>query len=146
MVHRIIRAWAGYQFEILWAVVCLLVGLPLASGLAPSPSSVNALLPTVLRVVWGISLTLGGGLTLSGILWRHLNVNRFVSGLYVERSGLLMLGTSAAAFVLVVWFYAGAPSLFVAAIYGAFIAACVSRTRSIGMEISIIREHGETDA
>lgn len=146
MVHRLLRAWTGFQFELLWAVVCLLVGLPLASGLAPSPTSVNALLPSVLRVIWGMSLTLGGGLTLSGILWRHIDASRFISGLYVERAGLVMLGTSAAVFVIVIWFYAGAPTLFVAAIYGAFIAACISRTKSIGMEISIIREHGGTDA
>lgn len=146
MLHRVVRAWTGYQFEILWAIVCLLVGLPLASGLAPSPTSVNALLPVVHRIVWGISLTLGGGLTLFGILWRHLDSSRFIPGLYVERAGLFMLGTSAAVFVVVLWFYAGAPSLYVAAVYGAFIAACISRTRSIGTEINIIREHGGTDA
>lgn len=77
-----------------------------------------------------------------GIMWRYFKPKQFIAGLYVERAGLYMLVSSISCFIIAAVVFSGAPSVFVALLIGAFVAACISRSRSIGKEISIIREHG----
>lgn len=145
MVRRLASAWQGFQFELLIAFIFAVSGLPLALGVAPNPTSIIAVLPDIARVVWGILLSTGGFLVLWGIIWRHYNPIKFVSGLYLERAGLYMLGSSTAVFVLAIVVFAGTAGFFAGMTYGAFAAACASRTRSIGKEIGIIREHGTSE-
>ncbi len=141
-MQRIVVAWSGFQFELLIAIMCMLTGLPLGFGVAPSPSSIAAVLPTFGQIAWGISLSLGGASVVYGIVWRYFKPTQFIAGLYIERGGLYMLASSVSCFVIAAVVFAGAPSAFVAAFVGAFVAACISRTRSIKREIAIIRQHG----
>lgn len=141
-MRRIGVAWTGFQFELFVAIMCTLIGLPLAAGIAPQPNSVVAVFPSFAVIVWGLSLTLGGASVVYGILWRHFRPVRFISGLLMERAGLYMLASSISCFIIAAIVFAGLPSIFMALLVGAFVAACVSRIRSINKEISIIREHG----
>jgi hypothetical protein len=145
MVRNLANAWQGFQFEILIAFICALSGIPLAFSIAPRPTSIVVVLPELARIVWGISLSLGGSLVLVGIIWRYNNPIKFISGLYLERAGLYMLGSSTAVFVLAIIVFAGANGFFSGMTYGAFASACLSRTMLITREISIIREHGTSE-
>lgn len=145
MHRRFLVAWSGFQFEMLIALVCVLTGFPLAIGLLPTPNAIDALLPEIVRSAWGISLTLGGAFTLGGILWRYYNRTQFLAGLYLERAGLGMLGAAVIVYVTSIALVIGVPSIFSSSIYGAFVAACYSRSRSIGREIRIIKEYGSLD-
>lgn len=143
-MRKLVSAWNGFQFELFFALICLASGLPLAFGVVPSPTSVTAVLPKLMVIAWGCSLSLGGGCISYGILWRFYRPAQFIAGLYVERAGLYMLSSAVVVFILAVTLFAGAPSFFAAALYGAFVAACISRSRSISLEINIIRSHGDT--
>lgn len=137
------RAWGVHQFELWVALLCMISGLPLALGVAPSPNSALAVMPTWTFFLWGLSLSLGGGCTVTGILWRYLNKQQFIAGLLVEKAGLFMLGAACAVLALAIGFYAGGPGLLTSGICGALAAACASRIRTINKEAKIVKEHGE---
>lgn len=139
MVRRFVAAWNQSQFELLWALACALTGLPLAFGVV-TPQSIHAHLPTPVRIVWGLSLALGGSVVISGILIRYYSPKRLLLALQLERSGLMMLGTSILAYSIAIWLYAGLGSgAFGILIYMAFTLACLSRIRSINYDIAILK-------
>lgn len=137
------RAWGAYQFELFVAILCMVSGIPLAIGVAPSPNSVIAVMPTWTFFAWGLSLSLGGGCTVTGILWRYFDKRQFLAGCLVEKAGLFMLGTSCSVLGLAIAFYAGATGTLTAGLCFALMLACFSRIRTINKEASIVKEYGE---
>lgn len=139
------KAWSMHQFELFVALLCMVSGLPLAFGIAPSPNSVVATMPTWTHFAWGLSLSLGGLCTVTGILWRYLNPKQFLSGLKVEEAGLWMLGSACTVLALTIGFYAGGAGILVAGLCGALAGACLSRIRTTHKEAKIVKEHGGED-
>lgn len=137
------KAWSAHSHEMYTAVLCVLVGIPLVVGITPSPNSVQNILPTWALVVWGITLTLGGLCTVTGILWRYFQPLQFVRGLLIEKAGQYMLGASCSVLCLAISLYTGPGGLLIAGTYGAFALACISRTRTINKEVKVVKEHGE---
>jgi len=138
-----LRAWSQYQFELFVAALCMFVGLPLALGVAPAPTSIAATLPDWTLFFWGASLSLGGACTVTGILWRAYNRLQFVAGLLVEKAGMHLLGASSVVLALAIGVYAGDIGILTSGIFGALFCACVSRIRTINKEVAVVREHGE---
>jgi hypothetical protein len=144
-MRGLMRAWSLFQFELFVALLCTVTGLPLAFGIAPSPNSIAATLPTWTLFLWGVMLSVGGLCTVAGILWRHYNEQQFLAGLKVEEAGLWMLGSCSAVLAIAISAYAGSVGLLTAGIFGALAAACVSRIRTTHKEAKIVREHGQED-
>jgi hypothetical protein len=143
MMRGIMRAWNTAQFELFVALLCMVSGVPLSLGIAPNPNSIVATLPTWAVVAWGVSLSFGGGCTVTGILWRHINELQFIAGLYVEKAGLYMLGSACLVLALAIGIHVGGSGLVTSGICGALAAACVSRVRTINKEAKIVKEHTE---
>lgn len=97
----------------------------------------------MLEILWGLLLTFGGVSVMAGILWRHYQPAKFISGLWLEQAGIIMLGSAVLIFTIVVILYGKTSSVFTSSINGAFIAACLSRIVAIRKEIGIVREHGD---
>lgn len=141
-MRGIMRAWSIHQFELFVALLCMVTGAPLAFGIAPSPNSIAATLPTWTLFVWGIMLSLGGLCTVAGILWRHINKQQFLAGLKVEEAGLWMLGSCSAVLALAIGYYVGMAAILTSGIFAALALACVSRIRTTHKEAKIVKEHG----
>jgi hypothetical protein len=143
MRKAVARAWSSNEFELFVAVLCTVVGLPLAVGVAPSPNSIAAALPNWTLFFWGLSLSLGGLCTVIGILIRYTKPQQFVTGLLTEKAGMYMLGSASSVLCLAIGVFAGAVGMLSAGIFGALALACVTRIRTINKEASIVKEHGE---
>jgi hypothetical protein len=113
-------------FELLFAYVCVVVGIPFALGLS-APTSIERLLPELLIRGWGIALTFGGALVITGIGIRQrraATVRRIVAGLRVESAGLVPMAGASAVFFFAILAIGGWRVAFPAGTYLAFTAAC----------------------
>lgn len=142
-MRGIVRAWGLFQFELFVALLCMISGLPLAFGVAPSPNSAIAVMPTWTFFAWGVFLSLGGFCTVTGILWRYIDKRQFMVGLLIEKAGLFMLMAECLVLAIAVVYYAHGPGSLQAGILVALVLACWSRIRTINKEASIVKEHGE---
>lgn len=102
-------------------------------------------MPTWTFFAWGLSLSLGGACTVTGILWRYINKHQFLAGCFVEKAGLFMLGAACAVLAIAIGFYARGAGTLTAGICGALAMACMTRIRTINKEAKIVREYGEED-
>lgn len=83
-----------YPFDWLISVMCLLTAIPNLLGQAPN--SVQDSLPPVARLLWALSLLLGGGALFIGLTWHKYELQR-------QGYGLLSLATVVYAAVLVMY-------------------------------------------
>lgn len=92
------------------ALLCLLSSGAYLAG-APEPGSVDAVLPTPVRVAWGVYLLVGGAAVLTGLVGGARRV---------EKAGLWLLAGPALAYAAVALAYGRAPALFAAGVTAAF--------------------------
>ena len=90
-----------HPFQTFIMILCLVSGIPLMTGQAPAPASMEAALPSSILYVWGACLTIGAGLTLIGSFR-----NSRIKWLLIEQVGLALVG--AAAILYGVWGLASA--------------------------------------
>lgn len=85
--HRVDRpAGEANSYEAWVFAVCVLAGAATLTKLA-QPSSLDAAVAPWLRVLWAVSMTVGGGAALAGLWWPG---NPF-TGVYVKRAGILAM-------------------------------------------------------
>lgn len=99
------------------AMLCTLSSLAYIGG-APKPRSVDELLPSWLRTVWGLYLLIGGVMTLAGLI---------IGRRRTEKVGLILLAGSATAYAAAVIATAGALGIFPAGVTLAFALAFAVR-------------------
>lgn len=68
-----------HPFEWLISIMCLLTALPNLAGKAPN--AIEQSLPPIARLLWSLSLLLGGGALFIGITWRSFELQRQGFGL-----------------------------------------------------------------
>lgn len=92
------------------ALLCLLASVGYVAG-RPQPTSIDALLPEVIRFAWGMYLLLGGLGVLIGLVggWRR-----------VEKAGLWLLAGPGVAYAAIAYAYGRTPALFAAGVTFAF--------------------------
>lgn len=122
-------------FEGYLLLAALLQGVAVLAGVA-HPSSIQALLPTFLLYVWGALLTIGGGLSLAGLLWPRdpftaIEIKRF--GLY--SAGLATLAYGAALISV------GPPGYVAGITNVSFTVACAVRIWQIGRALRVARAY-----
>lgn len=144
------RKW-GYRpvhhvFELVFLVVAVLVGLPVALGAVPAPQTTASFLQPGLLAVWGWMLLVGAGIALLGLLW----AGRVVSGLVIEQVGLIVLAGAVALYVAGAAVNVQLAAAVPIAIVGAFGLACALRSVQLRQEIrdlvkaSVTQHSGET--
>lgn len=122
---------AEAPFEVLFMILCLLSGIPLALGALPPPNSLTATLPPLLIRLWGLTLAIGGGITLTGLIMAHLyRQRRFVEGLIIEGGGLVALGSAVFVFALAIIVVNGTAAVFGISVYFMLTASCFARWRT----------------
>jgi hypothetical protein len=130
-MKRIFHAMQVYSIEVFLAFLCLISGLPILLNPAVfAPTSILALLPIPVVVLWAIALTLGGTLNLLGIATGNVYMRR--AGLALLAGGSLIMGVSVIAIT-------GLTRLLVAGIYVAFSWATGARYRELGKELKLRR-------
>lgn len=143
-------------FEVFLLGVSLVSSIGLIQG-----KSGSALLDTRLNdiavAMWGAALLIGSALALAGV-WCYRRPTRLVTGLYLERSGLLLVGTAAAIYSFVVLYTAADVSgvRFTASVQIAYATACYFRSwqghralavvKAIYRDIQIAQDQGDDDA
>lgn len=95
-------AWNPFQVFLLG--LCIVNSLGLARGNSGS-QALDARLSIVAVVLWGVTLGLGAILDLIGV-YCYRQRRTLVAGLYLERSGLVLAGSAAAVYSIVVFFSA----------------------------------------
>ena len=119
-------------------MLCVESGPPmLLIGLAPS-SALDAL-PSWLIRVWGLTLTLGGALVLTGIGLRYVK-EKYVVGSLIERAGYAPLVSGTLVFAVIIELRTGLKGLLPIMTYVAFAGASALRYRQIGKTLERIRD------
>lgn len=122
--------------------LCLTAGLSQTLG-PTEPGSVTALVPPWLADAWGVLLTVGAVITLTGVFWRHQ-----VTGLLIEAVGRTMFAPAALAYAVAIAAAAGTDGALAAAPFVGFAASCGWRIRQILRSVTEVRAvlHTMTDA
>lgn len=122
--YTVRKALIETPFEVLILAVFVLTGVyQLLHGVKASPSTVSALLPYWLLVVWQGTLTLGGAVGLLG---------RLRAAWQIERAGLVMIGPAALAYALAIAFETGWRGLIAGSIDFMIGVACLIRYKVLG--------------
>lgn len=107
--------------ELFMAAVVLLSGITLLLA-PPKPTSLNALLPHWLVVLWASALVIGGALICLGMFRR---------GFAAELAGLTLLAWVSPAYAVLVFYRVGERGIFTVAIVLAYAAACGWRAHAV---------------
>lgn len=119
-----------HPFEVYLLVLAACSGVPLLFG-EPNSGSINEAMPPLVVNMWGAMLVFGSVLALLGLYWR----GRKVTGLLMERTGLVGVGGAALIFAVVAFSTVGVTATFSACITGGFGAACFTQAHRIGQRV-----------
>lgn len=129
------RKWglrpAHHVFELVFLVVGTLVAAPLVAGAIPAPDSTASFVPPGLLQVWAWMLLAGSLTGLLGLLW----AGRVVTGMVLERVGLIVLAGAVILHVAGTAATLAAPAIVPVSIAGAFGLACILRSLQVRTEI-----------
>lgn len=140
-VRTVDRIMTEMPFEVLITVLCLIVGLPMALGVLPPPTSLVRTLPEWSIRCWGSLLSLGGITTLVGLLLSHATQKRrFIEGLYIEGAGMAILGSGALVFGLTIFVAAGWHAMFSVLVYLVMAVSCFFRYRTTRHTVKKMKE------
>ena len=93
-----------HPFEVYLITFAFVSSAPGALGVTGIPPSINALLPGWSGRAWVIGLTVGCGLVLAGLAWKRPPFPRVsVTGLLLERLGLIVVGISSLFYAVAAW-------------------------------------------
>ena len=117
---------ARHPFELFMLVVCLFAGIPTIADGPPAPQSIEALLPQLLVLGWGISLSVGAFIALLGIF-----LFGAATGIILEQVGLVMVGTACVFYGIAIWIVIGVTGAVSGGIVFGFGCACLWRWRQL---------------
>lgn len=120
--------------EVMLLAASALVGVVYLAGAAPPPSTVEALLPGWVRLLWYGLLAAGGVLGLVGC-W----LPDQVTGLLLERVALLVGTAAILMWILAIWWFAGPPGFGGLAFFGLWAGANGWRAWQITGDLARIR-------
>lgn len=126
-------------FQLYLISLILLAGLGILTGV--SNSTITEAMGKPYSIIWGIFLTIGGFFILLGIYWPR----NTVTGMLIERSGLVALGGACLIWsVLVIW-RVQLNGLFSAMLTFGLFLACLAQWRWIDQNVKevmkVINEH-----
>ena len=125
-----------HPFETYLLTLAAVSGLPLLFG-KPNSGSIEESLPPFMVGVWGAMLVFGSVLALVGLYWR----GRVVTGLLMERSGLVGVGGSSLIYAVVL-IPNGLQGVYAGCITGAFGLACFRQAHRISQRLrASIHDH-----
>ncbi len=138
-----------HPFETYLLATATVSGLPLVIGRVNS-ASISTALPGELVIAWGTMLVVGSAMALVGTYWR----GRRITGLVLERAGLVGVGGAALVYACVALLAVGLDAAFSACITAGFGAACFAQAHRISVRIAAAlstsaglarerREHGK---
>lgn len=117
-------------FELYVAGLCVLAGAPLLGG-APSPESIDALLPLFLVRLWGFELMVGAVLVSAGLLYPRT---------HLERLGHSLLAPAAVTYGVAIVTVVGMKGIIAAAITIGFGLAAATRAMVLRLAEHLIEE------
>jgi hypothetical protein len=123
-------------FEVFIAALCVVSGLPLIVHTGSQPGSLQELLPHSFVVLWGVELTLGGTISLIGLLSSQHRV---------ERWGIGILAPAAFAYGIAILVVTGPSGGVAAAVVLGFAFACVVRLAVLVEVRTAIRRAAELE-
>lgn len=115
-----------HPFQTYMLALCILSSLPRLAGQGTS-GAIESSLPTWLALAWALSLLLGASVALLGSFWP----GDYDMGLFLERTGLDVVGLAALAYGVIIFIVGGWLSLLAAAIILGFALSCLTRARDI---------------
>ncbi len=124
-------AASRHPFETYLLALAVVSGVPLIFG-GGNSRTIDASLPPTLVVVWGVMLTVGSSMALVGSYWR----GRQITGLVLERAGLVGVGGAAIVYAVAALLAVGSDALFSSCITAGFGAACFAQARRIALRIA----------
>lgn len=124
----------GNPFEAFVAVLCVLGGIPLTLGHA-QPTSIDAILPSLLRHIWGGTLVFGGAFVLMGVTG-GVRTSRY----RYELAGLALLIPASFVYGVCNIVFVGTRGLASAGLLFTFCIGCLFRYALIAQAVHIIRE------
>lgn len=146
---HIARVESGkHPFQIFMCGLCAFSGaaylLLYAIGQAPAPRAIESTLPWWLRTAWLIMLFLGPSVVLVGTFWKSSNLSGLVTGMLIQKRGLLVTAAATLAYTVAVISYAAGTGLLMQAMLTVcvnigFTAACWVRHRHISRDLTTIR-------
>lgn len=110
--------------QILLCAWCVIAGIAFIAGVAPTPGSVAALLPTWVLWVWYLLLIVGGSIGIVGAFWPR---RRIYTGLQLERAAMIFLAAGTCMYMMAMIAAAGARAIGAAGFMCAWAGACVWR-------------------
>lgn len=120
-----------HPFETYLLALAAVSGIPLVFG-KPNSGSMAETLPVAVSVAWGVILLAGSLMALAGTYWR----GRRITGLVLERAGLVGVGGAALVFAFVAVLANGLDAAFSACITAGFGAACFAQARRISVRVA----------
>jgi hypothetical protein len=130
---RVRKALIETPMEVLLFEVFIIDGMyQLFHGVKATPSTITALLPYWLLVVWAAMLVVGGAIGLVGRLYALWQV---------ERAGLAVIGSAAIAYGLAIVFEGGLRGLVAASIDLSIGAAFLIRYRMLGQAVKQVTRY-----
>jgi hypothetical protein len=121
-----------HPFEVYLISFAFVSSAPGALGFTGIPPSISALLPGWSARAWVIGLTVGCGLVLTGLAWKRPPFPRVsVTGLLLERFGLIVVGISTIFHAVAAWRLTGDAALIPIGIILAFGCASFAQARRI---------------
>ena len=121
-----------HPFEVYLISFAFVSSAPGALGFTGIPPSIAALLPGWSGRAWVVGLSLGCGLVLAGLMWKRPPFPRVsVTGLLLERLGLIIVGISTLFYAAAAWRLTGAAALIPIGIILGFGLACFIQARRI---------------
>lgn len=128
--------------QILLCVWCVIAGVLFVAGVAPTPGSIAALLPTWVLWIWYLLLTVGGSIGVVGSFWPRRNL---YTGLQLERASMIFLATGTCMYMMAMIGAAGARATGAAGFLAAWGAACVWRALQINGDIQTLAKLSRDD-
>jgi hypothetical protein len=129
--------------QILLCLWCVIAGLVFVAGVAPTPGSIAALLPSWVLWIWYLLLTVGGIAGIVGAFWPR---RRLYTGLQLERTSMIFLASGTAMYMIAMIGTAGARATGAAGFLAAWGAACVWRALQIHDDLmTIAKLHHDKD-
>lgn len=119
-------------FELYLLAVCALQGWVVLTNIA-NPPSVQAVLPPILRILWGSLLLIGGVFSVSGLYWWHP-----FTGIEIKRVGLVAAAGGTLTYGIALIFLG--PIGYVGAAYNLFFCtACIVRVGQVSRALTHAR-------
>lgn len=123
--------WARSSLQSYFLGLIVVTGVLIATGISRNPAIAEMGEPYA--TIWGICLSVGAATALIGGYWREQ-----LTGMLIERSGILLLGGSAALWAILVALKTHANSPATVLFTSAFAFACFRHVRYINQHMNLI--------